>query len=165
MYTSVHRTTVLFNKVHLRVELSGGRVGETGGDVGWFLYQTILPVYTVITAIEYLFLAFLTTLTGLLSAWIVYKVIKPGLKRTITGYIPVIGKMVKKQLDDLVPEGLENIDLESIAGKLGGGEGGSGGLGDLAGLLGGGGGGLGDILKLLSSLGGKNKEGGGSSGW
>ncbi len=136
--------------------------GVGWGCKGWFLYCTVLQCYNMITIVEYLFLALLTTLTGLLSAWIVYKVIKPGLKRTITGYIPVIGKMVKKQLDDLVPEGLEDIDLESIAGKLGGG---SGGLADPAGLLGGGGGGLGDILKLLSAVGGKNKEGGGSSGW
>ncbi len=112
----------------------------------------------MVTLIEWGLFALLTTGTGLLSAFIVWKIIKPGLKAAINGYIPVIGRMVKKQMGEFTSEALENIDLGGI-----GAEGGA--LGDISGLLGGGGGGIGELLKLFSQLSGKGKEGGGSSGW
>ncbi len=116
----------------------------------------------MITAIEYLFLALLTTLTGLVSAFIVWKVIQPGLKRFVADKERTIPAQMKKQLKSFMDEQLEGVDLEGIAGQIGG-EG--GGLGDIAGLLGGKGGGLGDLLKLFMQFSGKGKEGGGSSGW
>ncbi len=114
---------------------------------------------------EYLFLALLTLGTGLLSAYIVYRVVEPKAKRLIAGYEQMVPARIKKELNSFFKEMTKDLDLGDIAGQLGAGEGGSGGLGDIAGLLGGGGGGLGELLGLLSKLGGKGKEGGGSSGW
>ncbi len=136
-------------------------MGESGGDVGWFLYCTVLRCYNVITAIEYLFLALLTTVTGLLSAYIVWKVIQPGLERFVADKERTIPAQMKKQLKSFMDEQLEGVDLGEMVGQIGG-EG--GGLGDIAGLLGGKGGGLGDLLKLFAQFSGKGKEGGDSLG-
>ena len=118
----------------------------------------------MVTPVEWGLFALLTTLTGLLSAWIVYRVIQPGLKRAINGYIPVIGRMVKKQMGEFTSEALEGVDLGAIAGSLGAGSDDSGGLGDIAGLLGGGGGDLGILLKLFSQFTGKKSNKGGKMG-
>lgn len=109
----------------------------------------------MVTVLEWGLFALLTTLTGLFSAYIVWKVIKPGLKSAINGYIPVIGNMVKKQMGNFMQEQLDNVDIGAIAGQLGGEEGGGVDLGGIAGLLGGQGGGLGDLLSLLGQFSGK----------
>ncbi len=119
----------------------------------------------MITIIEYLFLAVLTLGTGLLSAYIVYKVVEPRAKRFISDYERTVPARIKKEVVAAIKEGAENIDLGAIAGQLGGGEGEGSPLGAIGDLLGGGGGGIGELLKLLSAFGGKGKEGGGSSGW
>ncbi len=141
-------------------------VGWKGGGVGWGCGMVLIPVfhtvYLVLTLLDYGVIVLLTTLTGLLSAYIVYRVIKPRLQATIRGYIPVIGKTIRSEMSNMAEKALEGVDLGDIASKIGGG---LGGLGDIAGLLGGGGGGLGDLLKLLGQFSGKGKEGGGSSGW
>ncbi len=116
----------------------------------------------MLTLIDYAVIVLLTTLTGLLSAYIVYRVIKPRLQATIRGYIPVIGKTIRSEMGKVAENALEGVDLGAIAGQIGG-EG--GGLGDIGKMLSSGGGGFGEILKLLSAFGGKGKEGGGSSGW
>ncbi len=116
----------------------------------------------MITIIEYLFLAVLTLGTGLLSAYVVYKVVEPKAKRLISGFTNTIPARMRKELGSALKDMTENIDLGEVAGQIGG-EG--GGLGDIAGLLGGTGGALGDLLKLFAQFSGKGKEGGGSSGW
>ncbi len=136
--------------------------GVGWGRKGWFLYCTVLPCYTVITLIEYLFIALLTLGTGLLSAYIVYKVVEPRAKRLLSDYEHMVPARIKKAMKGFVDEQLKDVDLGAIAGQIGG-EG--GGMGDIAGMLGGGGGGLGELLKVFSQLSSKGKEGGGSSGW
>ncbi len=118
----------------------------------------------MVTPIEWGFFAILTTLTGLLSAYIVYKAIKPGLKATINGYIPVMARAMGKKMEELSEKALEGVDLGSIAGALGGEGGGSSGLGDIASSLTGQEGGIGELLKLFQLFGGKGKKGGGSFG-
>ncbi len=115
----------------------------------------------MITIIEYLFLAFLTLGTGLLSAYVVYKVVEPKAKRLIAGYSNMIPARMRKELGSALKELTENIDLEGIAGQIGGEK---GGLGDIAGLLGSGSGGIGDLLKLLSTFTGKGSNKGGKMG-
>ncbi len=121
-------------------------------------YTCLYYVNYVITAIEYLFLALLTLGTGLLSAYIVYKVVEPKAKRLVSDYSNMVPARIKKELKSFVAEAAEGLDLGAVAG-------GSGGIGDIAGLLGSGGGGLGDLIKLFSQFSSKGKEGGGSSGW
>ncbi len=117
---------------------------------------------SMLTLIDYGIIVLLTTLTGLLSAYIVYRVIKPRLQATIRGYVPVITKSIKRSMGEIAAEAAENFDLSAITGA---GEGEGNPLGAISGLLGGGSGGIGDFLKLLSTFSGKGKEGGGSSGW
>lgn len=117
----------------------------------------------MLTLLDYGVIVLLTTLTGLLSAYIVYRVIKPRLQATIRGYIPVVTKSIKRNMGEILKDATENIDLGAIAGSLGSGGAGEGGLGDIAGLLGGGGGGLGDLLGLLSQFGGQRTKKGGHS--
>ncbi len=109
----------------------------------------------MITPIEWAIFAVLTLGTGLGSAYIVYLVIKPRLQATIRGYLPAITKSIKRSMAETVSEAAEGLDLGSLAGALGGGEGAVGGLGAIGDMLGGGSGGIGDLLKLLSSFGGK----------
>lgn len=119
----------------------------------------------MVTIVEWGVFALLTTLTGLFSAFIVWKVIQPGLERFVAAKERTIPAQMKKQLKDFMNESLEGVDLGAVAGQLGGTGGEMGGLGDIAGLLGDDQGGLGTILKLFAQLSGKNKGGGGSSGW
>lgn len=118
-----------------------------------------------ITGIEYLFLALLTLGTGLLSAYVVYMVIKPRAERLISDVTRAIPVQVGNQLSKTFEKAAEGLDLGAIAGQLGGGEGETNSLGVLGDILGGGSGGIGDLLKLLTQFGGKKQEGGGSSGW
>ncbi len=106
----------------------------------------------VLTLWDYGVIVILTTLTGLLSAYIVYRVIKPRLQATIRGYIPVVTKSIKRSMGEIAAEAAENFDLSSITG---GGEGEGNPLGALSGLLGGGSGGIGDLLGLLGQFTGK----------
>ena len=118
----------------------------------------------VLTFLEYGVLALLTTLTGLLSAYIVYRVIRPRLKNTIQGYIPVMVNAVSKKMGKMGEEAIEGLDLTGITAQLGGGEGDLGGLAAIQGLLGGSGGslgGLGEIIKLLGAFGGQKGQKGG----
>ena len=115
----------------------------------------------VLTGLEWGGIALLTTLTGLLSAYIVYRVIRINLKRTINGFIPVVGNVIRAEMGKTITEATENLDLGAIAGQLGGGEGDLGGLGDIAGMLGGGEGGLGQLLKLFSTFSGQRTKKGG----
>ncbi len=138
-------------------------MGESGrGEWGVLFIEPFYPIYYVLTLMEWGILALLTTLTGLLSAFIVWKAIQPGLERFVADKERTIPAQMKKQLKSFMDEQLEGVDVGAIAGQIGG-EG--GGLGDIAGLLGGKGGGLGDLLKLFMQFSGKGKEGGGSSGW
>lgn len=114
----------------------------------------------MVTGIEWGILSGITLLTGLLSAYIVYRVIRKGLKATINGFIPVVTKSIGKKMEKMGAEALEGIDL----GALGAGGGDSGGLGDIAGLLGGGGGDLGSLIQLFTQFTGKNKGGGHNPG-
>ena len=118
----------------------------------------------MVTGIEWGILSGITLLTGLLSAWIVYRVIRKGLKATINGFIPVITKSIGKKMEKMGAEALENVDLGQIAGQLGGGGGDLGGLDAIQGMLGGGEGGLGSLLQLFSQFSGKNKKGGHNPG-
>jgi len=115
----------------------------------------------VLTGLEYVFLAGLTTLTGLLSAYIVYRVIRINLKRTINGFIPVVGNVIRSEMGKFTEEALEGVDLGALSGQLGGEGGDLGGLGNIAGLLGGGGSGLGELIKLFSAFGGQKAQKGG----
>lgn len=117
-----------------------------------------------LTGLEYVFLALLTTLTGLVSAYIVYRVIRINLKRTINGFIPAFSKVIRSEMGNFVEEGLKDVDLGALAGQLGGAEGETGGLGDIAGMLGGGSGGLDTIMKLMQLFGGKGTNKGGKMG-
>ncbi len=114
---------------------------------------------------EYLFLALLTLGTGLGSAYIVYMIVKPKAEQLVSRYSNTIPGRIKKELNSFFKEATENLDLGAIGGALGGGEGADKTFGAVAGLLGGGSGGIGELLGLLSKLGGKDKEGEGSSGW
>ncbi len=115
----------------------------------------------MLSLIDYAVIVLLTTCTGLLSAYVVYLVIKPRLKAVVRGYLPAITKSIKRSMAETVAEATEGLDLGAITGNAAS----PGGLGDIAGLLGGSSGGLGDLLKLFSQLSSKGKEGGGSSGW
>lgn len=129
------------------------------------MYLPVLQRYMVLTGLEWAGIAALTTLTGLLSAFIVYRVIKPGLKKAINGYIPVVANAVQSTLGKSIEKATEGLDFGAIRGALGGGEGEENPLGAISGLLGGGSGGIGDLLKLLAQFGGKGKGGGGTTGW
>lgn len=119
----------------------------------------------MVTGLEWGILTGITLLTGLVSAYIVYRVIRKGLKATVNGYIPVIGKAVRSEMKTFASEALENVDIGAIAGQLGGGESDTGGLGALSGILGGGSGGLGDLLGLLTQFSSaKTKKGGHNPG-
>lgn len=109
----------------------------------------------MVTGIEWGILSGITLLTGLLSAWIVYRVIRKGLKATINGYIPVVGKTIRSEMRTFMDEALEGVDMGAVAGSLGGS---SGGLGDIAGMLGGGDGGLGQLLQLFTQFSGGGKQ-------
>ena len=109
----------------------------------------------MVTPFEFGLLALLTTGTGLLSAYIVYLVIKPKLKATIRGYIPTFSRVIQTEMSKMAENALEGVDLGAIAGQLGGGEGEGNPLAAISGVLGGGGGGIEDILKLLLTFSGK----------
>lgn len=108
----------------------------------------------MVTPIEWGILTLLTTFTGLLSAFIVWKVVKPGLERFIATKERTIPALMKKQMKDFVDEQLEGVDLGAVSGE-------SGGIGDIAGLLGGGNEGLGSLLKLFTQFTGQTTKKGG----
>ena len=118
----------------------------------------------MVTLVEWGLFAMLTTLTGLLSAFIVWKVIQPGLERFVARKEKTIPAQMKKQLKDFMDESLEGVDLGAVAGQLGGGGGDLSGLGDIAGMLGGDSSGLGTLIQLLGQFTGKNKGGGHNPG-
>ena len=115
----------------------------------------------MVTPVEWLFFGVLTTLTGLLSAFIVWKIIQPGLQRFVADKERTIPAQMKKQLKSFMEEQLEDVDLSAVTARLGSGEGDLGGLGDIAGLLGSGGGGLNDLIKLFSMFGSQKGQKGG----
>ena len=118
----------------------------------------------MVTLVEWGILSLLTTLTGLLSAFIVWKVVKPGLERFVAAKERTIPAQMKKQLNDFMKEALEGVDLGDVAGSLGGVGAEGGGLGEIAGMLGGGGGGLQELIQLFSAFAGKGTKGKGKMG-
>ncbi len=106
----------------------------------------------------------LTTVSILLALGIGFKLLKPRLNRLINDKIHLAEARVTTAIPKILEKTVENIDVGEIVGKLGG-EGESGGLGALSGLLSGGSkGGLGDLLQLLSSFSGQ-KQGKGGDSW
>ncbi len=109
----------------------------------------------------------LTTVSILLAIGIGFKLLEPRLNRFINDKIHLAEARVMTAIPKRLEKVIENVDVGDIVSKLGGVEPeseGSGGLGQLTGLLGGSKGGLGDLLQLLSSFSGQ-KQGKGGDGW
>lgn len=111
--------------------------------------------------IDYGVMGLIVFFGNLLGFFVAFKVAAPRLKKSLRGEAMNIGNQVGKTLAKTI----EDVDIGEIAGQLGVGGAGAEALGGLGDMLGGEGGGIGKWLGLLSQLSGKNKGGGGSSGW
>ncbi len=120
-----------------------------------------MPINWILMGLQSL----LTTVSILLALGIGFKLLKPRFNRLINDKIHLAEARVTTAIPKILEKTVENIDVSEIVGKLGSGEGGSGGIEGLLGSLSGGSkGGLGDLLQLLSSFSGQ-KQGKGGDSW
>lgn len=110
---------------------------------------------------DYAILGLVGLFTTLVGLFLAFRVAKPGLTKQIRAEAMTIGNQVAKSL----AETIENVDVEEILGKIPAAGGGGEGIGALAGVAESFGIDLGPLAGIGKLLGGKNKEGGGSTGW
>ena len=112
--------------------------------------------------VDVLFAGVIALLTTAMFSFVIfasYKLLKAPITRMISVQSNLIQARIAKNMSKMV----EDIDVDEVLGKIGGGGGGNLDLGALSGLLGGKAGGLGDLLGLLSQFGGQSGTTSGST--